>query len=148
MRDREELKEELELYKERLEEAMSTGNLAWWEMELPSGEVRFNDRKAEMLGYDPERFQTYEDFTELVHPEDYGRAMEAMRDHLEGRAERYEVEYRIEKSDGDYKWFRDVGNITEEKEDGEYKKVTGVVIDIDDRKRAEKRGSSYYKHGR
>ncbi len=137
MRDREELKEELELYKERLEEAMSTGNLAWWEMELPSGEVRFNDRKAEMLGYDPERFQTYEDFTELVHPEDYGRAMEAMRDHLEGRAERYEVEYRIENSDGDYIWFRDVGGITEQED--EYKKVAGIVINITERKKVEER---------
>ncbi len=137
MKDREELKEELELYKERLEEAMSAGNLAWWEMELPSGDVRFNDRKAHMLGYEPGRFETYEDFTELVHPEDHDRAMGAMRDHLEGRKERYEVEYRIKKSDGDYKWFRDVGSITEE--DGKYKKVAGIVIDVDRRKEVEKR---------
>jgi len=137
MKDREELKEELELYKERLEEAMTAGNLAWWEMELPSGEIRFNDRKAHMLGYEPERFKTYEDFTELVHPEDYDKAMEAMRDHLEGREERYEVEYRIEKSDGDYKWFRDVGSITEK--EGEYKKVAGIVIDVDKRKEANER---------
>ena len=137
MRDQEELKEELELYKERLEEAMSAGNLAWWEMELPSGEIKFNDRKAEMLGYEPERFETYEDFTELVHPEDYDKAMKAMRAHLEGREERYEVEYRIEKSNGDYKWFRDVGSITEK--EGEYRKVAGIVIDIDKRKDAEER---------
>ena len=136
---KEELKEELEIYKYRLEDAMKAGNLAWWEMELPSGNVRFNDRKAEMLGYSPERFEHYEDFTDLLHPEDHEKAMRAMRDHLEGKKERYEVEYRIKKKNGDYKWFRDVGNITEEKEDGEYKKVTGVVIDIDDRKRAEKR---------
>lgn len=137
MRDKEELKEELELYKERLEEAMSAGNLAWWEMELPSGKVRFNDRKAEMLGYQPERFENYTDFTDLVHPDDYKRAMKAMRDHLDGKKERYEVEYRIEKKDGDYKWFRDVGSITEENDD--YKKVAGIVIDIDKRKDAEER---------
>lgn len=65
--------------------------------------------------------------------------MKAMRDHLEGEEPRYEVEYRIEKKDGDYKWFRDVGGITEEDEEGEYKKVTGVVIDIDERKQAEER---------
>ncbi len=137
MKDRDELEEELELYKERLEEAMDAGNLAWWEMELPSGEVRFNDRKAEMLGYDPEEFEDYTDFTDLVHPEDHDRAMEAMRDHLEGREERYEVEYRIQRKDGDYKWFRDIGSITEE--EGEKKKVAGIVIDIDERKEAEER---------
>ncbi len=137
MKSREELEEELEIYKERLESAMESGNLAWWEMELPSGEVRFNDRKAEMLGYSPEKFDNYTDFTDLLHPEDHDRAMKAMRDHLEGRSERYEVEYRIEKKDGDYKWFRDVGAITEEEDD--YQKVTGVVIDIDERKEIENR---------
>lgn len=137
MKDREELEEELKIYKDRLERAMDGGNLAWWEMELPSGEIRFNDRKAKMLGYSPERFEHYSDFTELLHPEDHDKAMNAMRDHLEGRKERYEVEYRIEKKDGDYKWFRDIGAITEQ--DGEYKKVTGVVIDIDDRKEVEER---------
>ncbi|MEF8874281.1 MAG: PAS domain-containing sensor histidine kinase [Candidatus Thermoplasmatota archaeon] len=133
MKDEEELEEELKIYKERLEDAMETGNLAWWEMELPSGKIQFNDRKAEMLGYQPEKFEHYTDFTELIHPEDHDKAMKAMKAHLEGREKRYEVEYRIEKKDGDYKWFRDVGSITEE--EGEYKKVTGIVIDIDERKR-------------
>lgn len=138
-KSKEELEEELKIYKGRLENAMEAGNLAWWEMELPSRKVRFNDRKAEMLGYSPSRFEHYTDFTDLLHPEDHEKAMKAMRDHLEGRTEIYEVEYRIQKKNGDYKWFRDVGSITEEDENLEYKKVTGIVIDIDDRKKTEKR---------
>ncbi len=137
MNDKEEIEEELKIYKNRLEEAMEKGKLAWWEMELPSGKVKFNERKARMLGYSPDRFEHYEDFTELLHPEDYEKAMQAMRDHIEGRADRYEVEYRIKKKSGDYKWFRDVGGITEKIWDS--KKVTGVVIDIDDRKKVEER---------
>ncbi len=137
MMDEEKLRDELKLYKERLENAMASGNLAWWEMELPSEEVYFNDRKAEMLGYEPERFKKYSDFTELIHPEDHEETMQAMKDHLEGREERYETEYRIKKKDGDYKWFRDVGSITEKHDD--YIKVTGIVIDIDQRKEAEER---------
>jgi len=131
--DCEEIREELEVYRERLESAMEIGDLAWWEMELPSGNVDFNAKKARMLGYSPERFNHYEDFTELLHPEDYERAMEAMEDHIEGRKKRYEVEYRIKKKDGEYKWFRDVGGITEQTE--QYTKVTGIVIDISERKK-------------
>ncbi|MFW6040223.1 MAG: PAS domain-containing sensor histidine kinase [Thermoplasmatota archaeon] len=131
-----ELKERLAIYKERLEEAMDAGNLAWWEMELPSGKMTFNDRKAKMLGYSPERFSHYKDFTDLLHPNDHEEAMQGMREHLEGNADKYEVEYRIKKKSGDYQWFRDVGRITEE-DDG-YKKVTGVVIDIDQRKSMER----------
>ncbi len=138
MKSRVELKEELEIYKERLENAMEAGNLAWWEMELPSGKVRFNSGKAHMLGYDPERFEHYTDFTDLLHPEDHDRAMQAMRAHLQGNEPRYEVTYRIKKKDNGYKWFRDVGKVTEADEDGEYKKVTGIVIDIDASKEAER----------
>ena len=131
------LEEELDIYKSRLERAMDAGNIAWWEMELPSGAVQFNDRKAEMLGYSPDRFSHYEDFTDLVHPEEYEQAMQAMRDHLEGEAERYETEYRLRQADGEYRWFRDLGAITERGEDG-YLKVAGIVIDIDERKRQER----------
>ncbi len=133
--ERKEAEERVKRNKERLEAAMEAGNLAWWQMELPSGEVTFSDLKAEMLGYPPERFENYSDFTDLLHPEDYEKAMGAMRDHLDGEKERYEVEYRLQKKNGDYEWFRDVGRITGE--EGEYTVVTGVVIDVDRRKRAE-----------
>jgi len=145
MKDRKKLEEELEVYKNRLEDAMDAGNIAWWEMELPSGKVKFNERKAKILGYSSDRFEHYSDFTDLLHPEDYEKAMKAMEDHLEGRAERYEVEYRIQKKDGSYMWFRDVGGITEEDSDEEgYKKVTGVVIDIDKRKKMEEEKDFLY----
>ena len=119
----------------RLQTALSAGDMAWWEMELPSGEVRFDERKAKMLGYEPDDFNNYEDFTDLIHEDDYKKAMKAMEDHLEGRKERYEAEYRIRKHDGSYKWFRDVGGITVNSDN--YTKVTGIVIDIDERKRAQ-----------
>lgn len=120
----------------RLENALRAENLAWWEMELPSGQVTFNDRKATMLGYSPDKFSHYKDFTHLIHPDDHQQALQAMKSHLEGENERYEIEYRIQKSNGNYKWYRDIGKITDS--DGEYKKVTGIVIDIDERKGAEK----------
>ncbi len=135
--DKDELKKELRIYKHRLEDAMDAGDLAWWEMELPSGEINTNPRKAEMLGYSPENFDHYEDFTELIHPDDYEDTMQAMRNHIEGRKDKYEAEYRIKKKNDEYTWFRDIGGITEK--DGEYKKVTGIVIDITERKETENR---------
>jgi len=123
--------------KDRLDRAMAAGNLAWWEMELPSGKIDFNERKAKMLGYSPESFKHYTDFTDLLHPKDHEKAMKAMQDHLEGNAPSYKVEYRIKMKSGDYKWFRDVGRITEMDKEAKYQKITGIVIDIDKRKKAE-----------
>ncbi len=116
---------------------MGEGNLAWWEMELPSKKVCHAEPKAEILGYSPENFDHYEDFTELIHPDDYEDTMQAMRNHIEGRKDKYEAEYRIKKKNDEYTWFRDIGGITEK--DGEYKKVTGIVIDITERKETENR---------
>jgi PAS domain S-box-containing protein len=121
----------------RLDSAMEIGSLAWWEMDLPKGTVRFDDRKAAMLGYPPEKFKHYTDFTSLLHKDDLEPAMQAMRNHLEGRVARYRVDYRIRTASGDYRWFRDVGGITRSHPDGTPATVTGVVIDITAAKEAE-----------
>ncbi|MFB6136052.1 MAG: PAS domain-containing protein [Halobacteriaceae archaeon] len=126
-------------YRRRLEGAMAAGEVAWWEMDVRTGAVEFEDRKATMLGYDPDRFHHYEDFTDLVHPEDHDRAMAAMRDHLEGREPRYEVEYRLETADGDYRWLHDAGSVTARDERGRPERATGIVVDVTKRKRAERR---------
>ncbi len=124
-------------YEARLDSAMEIGSLAWWEMDLPDGAVRFDDRKAAMLGYPPEKFRHFTDFTSLLHPDDYEPAMKAMRDHLEGRESRYHSDYRIRSNAGTYRWFRDVGGVTKRHADGSPATITGIVIDISASKEAE-----------
>ncbi|MFB6125221.1 MAG: ATP-binding protein [Halanaeroarchaeum sp.] len=124
----------VEPYKSRLEAAMLAGNVAWWEMDVPTGAVSFHERKATMLGHDPEGFAHFEDFTELLHPEDYERAMAAMQAHLDGERERYDVEYRIETAEGDYRWYHDVGGVNERTEEGAPLMVSGLVVDVTERK--------------
>ena len=121
----------------RLNLAMQSANMAWWEMDISSGMVVFEKRKAEMLGYAPEKFNHYSDFMALVHPEDNAKAMNAMRKHLDGSLEKYEVEYRILNNSGEYKWFYDIGSIVKKDSEGKPLKVTGLVIDISQRKQIE-----------
>lgn len=135
--ERESYVRELQQYRRRLDGAMFAGDLAWWEMDVETGSVTFHENKADMLGYSPDDFDHYEDFTDLVHPDDHDRAMQAMRDHLEGKAEKYDVEYRIRRRSGEYAWFHDVGGVTERAPDGAPEKVTGVVIDITRRRHVE-----------
>lgn len=124
---------------ERLDLCLSAGNLAWWEMELPSGKVIFNENKAKMLGYSVKDFEDadYKSFTDLLHPDDHDKAMKAMRDHLEGKKEFYEIEYRIKTKNGNYKWFYDKGNVVEKDSNGVPLLVKGIVIDITKIKQSE-----------
>lgn len=128
----------------RLEAGLKAGDIAWWEMELPSGAVIFDSLKAEMIGYPPDRFRTYQDFVNLVHPDDQPRTMQAMRNHLEGQADRYEVEYRLQASTGAYVWFRDIGAITERDSTTGFVRVVGLVMNITERKQADEKIRSAY----
>ncbi len=121
----------------KLDLAMQSAKMAWWEMDIATGLISFDKRKAEMLGYSPERFTHYSDFTVLQHPEDFDKAMEAMQKHIDGQAEKYIVEYRILDSSGNYRWFYDNGSITKFDDKGTPLSVTGFALDITERKRAE-----------
>jgi len=131
--------EALKVAEERLNLALSAGNLAWWDMDCVTGKVVFNEQKVKMLGYSMEDFNDvdYTAFTDLVHPDDYEKTMQAMRDHLSGKKSLYEVEYRIKTKDDSYKWFYDRGSILQRDEHGKPLRVKGVVIDITDRKKSE-----------
>ncbi|HYH75323.1 MAG TPA: PAS domain-containing protein [Candidatus Saccharimonadales bacterium] len=113
---------------DKFEIAMEATGLAWWWMELPSGAVFFSPNKAQMIGRNPADFMHYKDFTDLVHPDDYEKAMQAMRDHLEGKKELYETTYRIKHQDGSYVQFYDRGQIVG-REEGKIV-LAGFVFDV------------------
>jgi PAS domain S-box-containing protein len=121
----------LQKTQERLKRALNAASIGWWEWDYDSGEVLFSDNKATMLGYTVEDFpkNVYE-ITKLVHPDDYERTMSAMRDHLTGKKDRYQVRYRIRTKDNNWKWYYDKGKLVEFTEEGKPKKIIGTVQDI------------------
>jgi len=108
-------------------------------MNCKTGKVNFNKNKVEMLGYNMKDFKNpdYKSFTDLVHPKDHEKTMQAMRDHLEDKKKLYEVEYRIKTKKGEYKWFYDRGSIVKRDKNNKPLIVKGVVFDITDAKKAE-----------
>ena len=117
--------------------AMDVARVAWWEVHLATGEVRFHPRKAEMLGYAPERFTHYTHFTALLHPEDLEPAMAAMRAHIAGATPAYEFDYRIRTASGAHRWFHDAGRVSRRDADGRPLTVAGLVFDISERKQTD-----------
>jgi len=121
---------ELQDYHDKLEATMLAGNLAWWQMNVRTGAVKFNEQKTKMIGYKAEHFNHYQDFTCLVHPDDHGPMMQAMMDYIGNRVPTYECEYRIRSFSGEYLWFRDTGVATERDAAGNPLMIFGVVIDV------------------
>lgn len=126
-------KNRIENLNTKLESSMIAGDMAWWQVEIPSGEVTFNHNKTKMLGFDAENFNHYSHFMELVHPDDYEPTIQAFRDLISGKKNIYHCEYRIKNNEGYYLWFEDFGVIT--KKDKNEFTINGVVINITDRKK-------------
>lgn len=128
--------EQIKQVRTRLDLCLSAGNLAWWEMNLETGKVIFNENKVKMLGYTLKEFSDvdYTAFTNLVHPDDHKKVMDAMQEYLDGKRTLYEVQYRIQSKDGTYKWFHDRGSIVERDQKGKPVLVKGVVFDITEEK--------------
>ena len=130
---------ELNAVKNQLDLALSGAKLAWWDWDVESGNVEYNPRKAEMLGYTTEEFpDDVYGIMKLVHKDDYDIAMQAMRDHLSGKKDIYECEYRIRGKNGKYQWFADRGKVMVRTSEGKPKRVTGIVFDISDKKKLDK----------
>lgn len=110
-----------------------TGNLGHWYWNIRANEVTFNPLKVTTLGYSEDEIPkhvTHTYFTSKLHPEDYPKTMQNMSDHLVGKSSVYEVEYRIQTKDGQYKWYYDLGKITERDARGKPLFVAGMVFDI------------------
>lgn len=112
----------------RLENALKISDLIWWDWNIGTNKVFASSLKTELIGY-PEinGEQELEFWTSKVHPDDYEQTMNSMRDHLSGKAELYECEYRIKCKDSSWKTFHDKGKIVEWDKNGKPVRVIGTV---------------------
>lgn len=123
---------------ERLELALKGADLGLWDWNVSTGEVIFNDRWAEMLGYRLDEIEHhYLTWQRLVHPEDKARVLAELDDHLNGRCPSYAAEHRLRCKDGEYKWVLASGRVVQRDADGRPRRMTGTHLDINARKQAE-----------
>ncbi|MGD9556265.1 MAG: PAS domain-containing protein [Mangrovibacterium sp.] len=118
------------------------GNLGQWFWDVKANLVTFNPLKVLNLGYERAEIPedcNYQFFTEKLHPDDYEPVMQNMRNHLLGKSDVYEVEYRIKTTTGQWKWYYDRGKVTRRENSGEPLFVAGIVFDITERKSLEEK---------
>lgn len=121
----------------RLQLALVGSGDGLWDWDIGIGEI-YRSHVDEMLGYGVEELPPNEAFRqELIHPEDQERVEGAIREHLEGRAPRYEAEYRMRHADGSWRWILDRGVIVERDAHGKPQRLTGTFKDLTKQKSSE-----------
>ena len=69
--------------KERLELAISGGQLGTWDRDIRSGKVIYNDWWISKLGYSPDEIEpSFTFWKNLIHPDDLPRVLNSLNDHL------------------------------------------------------------------
>ena len=71
-----------------------------------------------------------------IHPDDLSRMLTAAGDHIEGRTDHYEAEYRVRHPAGDWHWLQARGRCIRDAS-GKVLRFVGSAIDITARKNAE-----------
>lgn len=121
-----------------LELVLESGQLGLWDWNVVTGETRFSDYWAHMLGMDPSEVEPHVRVWEgLMHPEDEARTTEILNAHLRGDTEFYESEHRLKRKGGGWVWVLDRGKVIERDADGKPLRAVGTHTDITLRKEAE-----------
>lgn len=125
---------------ERLKMVLEGSQQGFWDWNIETNEVKRNDRWAQMLGYFTiKEFEDNTDtWTNSIHPADRDAAWKSINDHLEGRTDCHDLEYRMFTKDGNYKWIHDHARIVQRDENGAPLRMSGTHTDISERKKLEK----------
>lgn len=123
---------------QRLELALSGGDLGAWDWHLLGDNVTFNERWCEMLGYTLNEIEpVVSSWKKLVHPDDWTVINAALEPHLKNESQMYEAEYRMRHKDGRWVWVLDRGKVVEWNDDGQPLRMAGTCLDITRQKQAE-----------
>src|SRR6201996_6680093 len=137
--------EELEASTSRLVEseqrrsmASAAGKMGSWDWDWVNGDWMWDEGQYQICGVDPQNFKvTSASVQALLHPEDTSKLRKALARFAKG-ARSYETEFRINRPDGEMRWCVGTAAATIDKA-GRVVRVSGVTVDITERKRAEER---------
>jgi diguanylate cyclase (GGDEF)-like protein/PAS domain S-box-containing protein len=111
-----------------------------WDWQVQTGELTFNNRWAEIIGYSVAELQpmTFDAWADRLHPADLVNAQALLEKHWAGELDLYEVEIRIQHKRGHYVWVLASSKVVEWQENGKPKRMLGTHLDITERKGRER----------
>ncbi|MHC4883798.1 MAG: PAS domain-containing protein [Planctomycetota bacterium] len=119
---------------ERLRLALEATSDGLWDWDIQTDTAYGSPRWYEMLGYKADAFPINRDsWIELLHPEDRTAANNALEEHLEGRSDHLEVEYRACTAEGEWKWILNRGRIVTRNAQGSPLRMVGTHADVTER---------------
>ncbi len=122
--------EKMKLFSERLSSALWASRDGFWDWDL-EGDSMFLSGPEEFVGPGREARISSREWRELaVHPEDRQRVESALEDHITGRTDHYEAEYRVNTFSGRTAWILARGRGVRRDANGRALQVAGTFRDV------------------
>lgn len=133
--------EQLKTERRRLADIIRGTNVGTWEWNVQTGEVVFNERWADIIGYSLRELEptSIETWMSYAHPDDLEKSGELLEKHFSGELQYYECEARMRHKNGNWVWVLDRGKVASWTEDGKPLLMSGTHKDITAQKRAEEK---------
>jgi PAS domain S-box-containing protein len=130
---------ELEYQRLRLSNIIEGTNIGTWEWNVQAGQVIFNQRWAEIIGYTLDELGpvSIETWLKYAHPDDLQQSKILLKDHFAGKIPYYECEARMRHKAGHWIWVLDRGKVLSWTADGKPLMMFGTHQDITERKERE-----------
>ena len=132
--DRKQAQEELEETRRHLELAVDGAGLGIWTVDPRTAATWYSDRSRDLWGVDHELHLDARMMKAYIHPDDWEKVLEPYRTDFPGDA--VDFEHRVVWPNGDIRWVQSIGT-ARRGEDGVVHTLTGIHLDITDRKAAE-----------
>ena len=126
---------EARLSVDRLVFVLDGSRVGTWESHLPTRQVRMSATCRAIYGWPPGAEFRREDLIAAIHPDDAADYQAAVYAAVHGTAD-LETTYRFTRADGELRWAEVRGQAVDDA-DGNRLMLSGIVIDVTDRKRAE-----------
>lgn len=121
---------EMRMLSQRLELALATSKIGVWELNLDTGELRWDKRMRELYGAPADATpNAVEHWKRKLHPDDSDKAIEEFEEAIATGC-KYESVFRIQPCEGVVRWVRTIG-ASHHNQDGQ-KCVLGVNWDVTD----------------
>ncbi len=118
--------------------ALAAGQMGSWEWEVGRCELKWDEGQHRIFGLDPRRFTpTVENIRGLLHPDDW-QALHQTVERMSKSSRTQQTEFRVLRPNGETRWCTGTAAASVDA-GGRVVRISGVTVDITDRKEAEER---------
>ncbi len=115
--------------------ALQGSNIGAWEMTIADGRITGLDHWGESFGYGEDSDALA--WQSMLHPDEKDRILARVAGFLEGEIDSFEIEARVRRSSGDWRWVVVRGSIIERDSRGKPTQAVGVFLDVTDQRVAQ-----------